>query len=83
MEYHSSSSIWVMPVRNRVKEFLDARGLSAYQFIKETGIAPTTGYKLAKDESHLPSVRVLEAMCDCYRVQPGEFIEWVDREVKP
>lgn len=70
-------------MRNRVKEFLASRGLSAYQFIKDTGIAPTTGYKLAKDESHLPSIRVLEVMCDRYQVQPGEFIEWVDREVEP
>lgn len=71
-----------MPMRNRVKEFLDARGLSAYQMIKDTGIAPATGYKLAKDESHLPSIRVLEVICDRYRVQPNEIVEWVDREVK-
>ena len=68
-------------MRNRVQEFLAARGLSAYQFIKETGIAPATGYKLAKDEAHLPPVRVLEVFCDRYQVQPGELIEWVDREV--
>jgi DNA-binding Xre family transcriptional regulator len=24
---------------------------------------------------------VLEVLCDRYQVQPGEFIEWVDREV--
>jgi DNA-binding Xre family transcriptional regulator len=68
-------------MRNRISEFLKARGISAYQFIKDTGIAPTTGYKLAKDESHLPSIRVLESICDKYQIQPNEVIEWVDREV--
>ncbi|MBD2106725.1 helix-turn-helix transcriptional regulator [Nodosilinea sp. FACHB-13] len=70
-----------MPMRNKVSEFLAAHGLTAYQLIKDTGIAPATGYKLAKDESHLPSIRVLEVLCDRYQVQPSEFIEWVDGEV--
>lgn len=68
-------------MRNRVPEFLKAHGLTAYRFIQDTGVAPATGYKLAKDESHLPSIRVLEVLCDRYQVQPTEFIEWVDREV--
>jgi DNA-binding Xre family transcriptional regulator len=70
-----------MPMRNKIKEFLENRQMSAYRFIQETGIAPATGYKLAKDESHLPSIRVLEVICDRYRVQPNEIVEWVDREV--
>lgn len=66
-----------MPMINQVKAFLDKRGLSVYQFIKETGIAPTTGYKLAKKPSHLPSITVLTALCDTYEVQPSEFVRWV------
>ena len=71
-----------MPMRNKIKSFLDERKLSAYALIKETGIAPATGYKLAKDPSHLPSIRVLEVLCDQYKVQPGEFIEWVDHDIQ-
>ena len=81
MEYHLGISIWYMPMRNRVSELLETRGISAYQLIKDTGIAPATGYKLAKDEAHLPSIRVLESICDAYKVQPNDIIEWVDREV--
>jgi DNA-binding Xre family transcriptional regulator len=66
----------VMPMKNRVKEFLSERGLSAYQFIKETGIAPATGYKLAKKSTHLPSITVLQAICDRYEVQPTAVIYW-------
>ncbi len=61
---------------NKVKPFLESRGMSAYQFIKDTGIAPATGYKLAKSASYLPGIRVLEVICDTYQVQPGDIIEW-------
>ncbi|MEH1908887.1 MAG: helix-turn-helix transcriptional regulator [Nostoc sp.] len=64
-------------MKNRVKGFLEARNLSAYQFIKDTGIAPATGYKLAKKPEYLPSIRVLEVICDTYKVQPGDIVEWV------
>lgn len=67
-------------LRNRVKQFLKERGLTAYRFIKDTRIAPTTGYKLAKDANHLPSITVLEAICDRYEVQPTAFIYWTDQE---
>jgi DNA-binding Xre family transcriptional regulator len=67
-----------MPMKNRVKKFLEAQGLSAYQFIKDTGIAPATGYKLAKTVDYLPSIRVLEVICDTYKVQPGEILEWTE-----
>lgn len=69
-----------MPVRNKIKEFVDGRGLTAYQFIKETGIAPGTGYKLYKDSKHRPSPDVLEAICDTYEIQPNEVLEWVKDE---
>ncbi|PMB50141.1 DNA-binding protein [Fischerella thermalis CCMEE 5201] len=72
-----------MPIQNRVKSFLEARDLSAYQFIKDTGIAPATGYKLAKKSSYLPSVRVLEVICDTYKVQPSELLEWVEEQKSP
>ncbi len=67
-----------MPIQNRVKSFLEAKGLSVYQFIKDTGIAPATGYKLAKKSNYLPSIRVLEVICDTYKVNPGEILEWVE-----
>ena len=65
-------------MKNKIKQFLEARQLSAYQFIKDTGVAPATGYKLAKSPDYLPGIRVLEVICDTYRVQPGEVLEWDD-----
>lgn len=68
--------VLVMPMKNRVKDFLHEREITPYRFIKETGIAPTTGYKLAKDPNHLPSITVLAAICDKYEVQPSELVFW-------
>jgi len=68
-------------MRNKIKEFVDRRGLTAYQFIKETGIAPGTGYKLYKDSKHRPSPDVLEAICDTYEIQPNEILKWVKDEL--
>lgn len=62
---------------NKVKPFLESRGMSVYKFIQDTGVAPATGYKLAKSPSYLPGIRVLEVICDTYQVQPGEIVEWV------
>jgi len=75
-----------MPVKNRIKEFLDARGLSVYRCQKEVGIAQRTAYDLSNNPSQLPSSTVLSKICDAYRVQPNEILVWVppeDKEQKP
>jgi transcriptional regulator with XRE-family HTH domain len=59
---------------NRLKEFTEARGLTGYRFIKETGVAPNTAYRMIKDPKALPSIHVLEAICKRYNVQPSEII---------
>lgn len=67
-----------MPLRNKVKRFVEAREPSVYKFRKKAGLAQETAYKLYKDSNHLPSPRTLEKICDAYRVQPSELLEWVD-----
>ena len=69
-----------MPMRNKIKELVDGRGLTVYQFVKETGIAPGTGYKLYKDPKHRPSPDVLEAICETYEIQPNHVLEWIRNE---
>ena len=69
-----------MPMRNKVKQFLESRGISAYRMIQDAKISDTTGYKLAADSSYIPSAKVLEAICEAYKVQPGELLEWLPRE---
>ena len=66
-----------MVLKNRVKEFTEARGITLYKFIQQTGIAMSTGYKLSQNPDQLPSVAVLQAICDRYEIQPGEILEWV------
>jgi DNA-binding Xre family transcriptional regulator len=66
-----------MPVKNKIKEFLDARGITPYQFRKTTGIAQRTAYDLYNNPNQLPASTVLSKICDAYRVQPSEFLEWV------
>ena len=67
-----------MALRNRVKEFLQERKLSAYQFIKDTGISETTGYELARNPSHLPSSNSIAKICNTYKIQPCKIIVWME-----
>ena len=67
-----------MPVINKVKPFLDERGITPYRFQKDVGIAVRTAYDLYNLCTQLPSSSVLSKICDTYRVQPGEILEWVE-----
>lgn len=62
---------------NTIKEFADKRGLTPYRMIKDTGIAPRTGYDLYNDPTQLPGSRVLSKICDAYKIQPGLLLKWV------
>ncbi len=64
-------------MKNRVKAFLEERGLSVYRFQKDTGIAPSTAYNLAGRPEQLPSSTVLSKICDTYEVQPNEILVWI------
>ncbi len=66
-----------MPLKNTIKELIDQKGITAYRFVKDTGFAPATGYRLAADSTYIPSAKILETICDRYRVQPGDILEWV------
>lgn len=63
-----------MAIKNKIKQFLDDRELTAYRLIQDTGISDTTGYKLASDPTYIPSAKVLAAICDTYRIEPGEIL---------
>lgn len=66
-----------MPVRNTVKTFINKKGITPYQFGKETGIAQKTAYALYNIPEQRPSPSVLDKICDFYQIQPGELLEWV------
>lgn len=68
-----------MPVRNKIKEFLDTRGITPYRFRKDTGIAQRTAYDLYNNPDQLPSSTVLSKICDTYEIQPSVILEWFEK----
>ncbi|MEO1149292.1 MAG: helix-turn-helix transcriptional regulator [Cyanobacteria bacterium J06638_22] len=66
-----------MPVRNKIKQFLDSRDITRYRFMKDVGLAQATAYSLYDKPYQLPSSTVLSKICDTYEVQPGEILEWI------
>jgi DNA-binding Xre family transcriptional regulator len=71
-----------MALKNLVKELLTEKGITAYQFIKDTGISGTTGYELARNPWHIPSARSIAKICDTYEIQPSKIIAWVKESNK-
>ena len=67
-------------MKNKIKPFLDSRGVTPYRFRQDAGISPTTAYDLYNNPDQLPSSTVLSKICDAYEVQPSEVLEWVKSE---
>ena len=63
---------------NKIRQFLDGRDVTPYRFQKEVGIATGTAYALYNNPNQLPSSTVLSKICDTYKVQPGELLEWIE-----
>ncbi|MBW4645600.1 MAG: helix-turn-helix transcriptional regulator [Goleter apudmare HA4340-LM2] len=70
-----------MPVRNKIKELVDGKGISVYQFRKDVGIAQRTAYDLYNNPEQLPNAVVLAKICDHYEIQPNEVLEWVKKNM--
>ena len=66
-----------MPMINKIKNLVDSKGISVYKFRQETGISSTTAYELYNNPKHLPSIRVLERVCEAYELQPNDVLEIV------
>lgn len=67
-------------MRNKIKQFLDSKGITPYQFERDAGIAHRTAYDLYNNPDQIPSSTVLSKICNTYEVQPGELLEWVKKE---
>lgn len=65
-----------MVVRNTIQEFIDRRGITVYQFWKETGIAQATAYRIYKNPNDIPTGAVLNAICKAYEIQPGDLLRY-------
>ncbi|HLP92218.1 MAG TPA: helix-turn-helix domain-containing protein [Nostocaceae cyanobacterium] len=77
-ENHSEQSKTDGEVINTIKQLVDKKGISVYQFRKETGIAQATAYRLYNNPDEIPRKDVMEAICRTYKVQPGEILAWIE-----
>ncbi|QKQ75613.1 helix-turn-helix transcriptional regulator [Nostoc sp. TCL240-02] len=71
-------------MQNRIKKFIDERGVSRYKFWQETKLGRDTAYRLCNDSSYIPTGNVLDKICATYKIQPGELLVWLpDEEPHP
>ena len=64
-------------MKNKLKSLLESREVSVYRFQRDVGIAQRTAYDLVNNPDQLPSSTVLSKICDAYRIQPNEILEWI------
>jgi DNA-binding Xre family transcriptional regulator len=69
--------ITIVPLRNRIKQFVDDMGITPYQFRKDTGLAANTAYNLYNDPDYIPGAAAMTKICQTYKVQPGVLIEYI------
>lgn len=68
---------------NKIKNVVDSRGITVYQFWKATGVTEPTAYRLYKDPFLIPSGKVLEAMHRAYPdTTPNDWLAFVSEEEK-
>jgi DNA-binding Xre family transcriptional regulator len=67
-----------MSVKNRIGEFIKERGITAYRFWKDTGLARPTAYRVCADSTYPLAGDVLNKICTAYKIQPGEILYWVE-----
>jgi DNA-binding Xre family transcriptional regulator len=69
-----------MAMKNRIKAFVDAQGITVYEFRKRTGLANRTAYDLYNNPSQYPAKGVMDKICSTFNVQPGDLLEYVGND---
>jgi DNA-binding Xre family transcriptional regulator len=66
-------------VRLRVAEMMRDRGITAYRLSRGSGLAYPTAHRISQPSGRFGRLEVdtLNRLCEFFRVQPGELIEWV------
>jgi len=66
-------------VRLKVADLMRRRGVTAYRLSRGSGLAYPTAYRLSQASGLFGRLEVdtLNCLCEFFRVQPGELIEWV------
>ena len=70
-------SVATLAIRNRVRQFVEDRGITIYRLREDTKISNTTVYALANNPEQIPDAGTMDAICRAYGCQPGELLEYV------
>jgi DNA-binding Xre family transcriptional regulator len=68
----------VMPVRWKVKQFLEAHGLTTYRLMKESGLAQGTVYRLVNGDTQNLNAATLDATIKALRTLTGKQVDIPD-----
>lgn len=65
-----------MAIKNKLKQFVEKRGITAYKLSKQTGLPLNTVYRLVNNPSQVPSGEVMDAILNQYSdASVGELLE--------
>ena len=68
-----------MPVRDKVRRLIDEKlKVTRYEFSERTTLSKTTVYALYDNPEQIPNKVAMDKICDYYKIQPCEFIEWYE-----
>jgi DNA-binding Xre family transcriptional regulator len=67
-------------IRNKIKQFVDERGLTPYRFWKDSGIGKATAYELYNDSGRVPDNETIRRICAVYGCKTSDLIEIKDDE---
>lgn len=63
-------------MKNKLKQFVEKRGMTAYKLSKQTGLPLNTVYRLVNNPSQVPSGEVMDAILNQYSdASVGELLE--------
>jgi DNA-binding Xre family transcriptional regulator len=68
----------VMPVRWKVKQYLEAHNLTPYRLMKESGLAQGTVYRLVNGDTHNLNASTLDATIKALSSLTGEHVDISD-----
>ncbi|GAB1544797.1 hypothetical protein NUACC21_74730 [Scytonema sp. NUACC21] len=65
-------------IRNKIKQFVDARGLTPYRFWKDTKLGKATAYELYNDSERVPDNETIRRIRTAYNCKTSDLIEVID-----
>jgi DNA-binding Xre family transcriptional regulator len=67
-----------MPIKWKVKEYLQAHNITPYRFWKESGLANRTAYRLVNGKTHNLNTETLDAALKALRSLTGKPVSVAD-----